>query len=653
MTSGKAGIKKRIIMIAKKPKMLFPSLLAVVLIIAVAVVCTFTGGKTDLDNASLRGEYFDFAVHNRLDYVPFFEEGNAPTDIGEYLFYAFAINPDNQGNGKDAMTRDYVEKVICDRFEAGDISGASMIINSRWDYNGMEYTAVPASINDKPIYVLKSIDSAVENDRTVYTVTMDYCATKEYSLNAGQWQEIRTAVVAGDYSALTVVRTESFRYYVDETTGEPVFLSHSASRPLSDYIKTAVRMNYRHIGWESYTVNEISKDRIDFVADAIIGALPETLDLTAAQIDNESIAHDYWEQGSCIELVFDGNDDLSYTLRGDIKQSYPCDRMLVCFTKSENVLFLSTNGVYTHTIGPLNAATLAPVYDWLRGGMEFVGYMGLSGAEILGQKITVHRNEDLQQLPQGYDMRPIESAMSCSLAFYQAAHFRWNEMIDRLATDGLKAEIQKWNNNNPSEANDLMQLSAITFKAFPVSVSEPTFSENDPDRLTVSLGLDEKMSAEVELVKASDDNILIDGFELITVGTPGLEAWEISMLGNLGYGSMKEIEALSQDQIKKIFAPGALLDGAPAFMPDESQRAELSAYNITEAQSGILGNLGYRYEEMLKLSSEEFNFIFPNYELWDKLKAKGYDTRFLRRPGALQHAGYDSFKALIREALVR
>jgi len=638
--------------IAKKPKMLFLALLAVVLIIAVTIVYTFTGEKADLDK-SLRGEYFDFAVHNRLDYLPFFEEGKAPTDIGEYLLYSFAIKPDHQGDDKSEMTRDYVEKVIRDRFKVEDISGASIIINSRWDYNGMEYTAVPASLNDIPIYVLKNIDSAVENNRTVYAVTMDYCLTEEYPLNAELWQKIRTTAVAGDYSALTVVRTESFRYYVDETTGEPVFLSHSASRPLSDYIKTAVRMNYRHIGWESYTVDEISKDRIDFVADAIIGALPETLNQTAAQIDNESIARDYWEQGSCIELVFDGNDELSYTLRGDIKQSYPCDRMLVCFTKTEDILFLSTNGVYTHAVGPLDAEALAPVYDWLRGDMEFVAYMAPDRAEILGQKITVHRNADLQQLPQGYNMRPIESAMSHSLAFFQAAHFQWYELIDSLATGRLKDEIQKWNNNNPSEANDLMQLSAITFKAFPVSVSEPVFSENDPSRLTVSLGLDEKVSAEIELKKTSDGSILIDGFQLITVGTPGLEAWELSMLGNLGFVSMKEIEALSQDRIKRIFAPGALLDGAPAFMPDESQRAELLTYNITEAQSGILGNLGYRYEEMLKLSSEEFNFIFPNYELWDKLKAKGYDTKVLRRPGALQHAGYDSFKALIREALSR
>jgi hypothetical protein len=38
---------------------------------------------------------------------------------------------------------------------------------------------------------------------------------------------------------------------------------------------------------------------IGFVTDALIGALPETLDQTASVIDNYSIVRDYWEQGSC------------------------------------------------------------------------------------------------------------------------------------------------------------------------------------------------------------------------------------------------------------------------------------------------------------------------------------------------------------------
>ncbi|MGI6066723.1 MAG: hypothetical protein ACOYI2_09575, partial [Bacillota bacterium] len=42
-----------------------------------------------------------------------------------------------------------------------------------------------------------------------------------------EMQSIRAAIVADDLGALTVMETESFRFYLDETTEEPVFLSHT------------------------------------------------------------------------------------------------------------------------------------------------------------------------------------------------------------------------------------------------------------------------------------------------------------------------------------------------------------------------------------------------------------------------------------------
>lgn len=47
MTSGKSGMKKRILMIANKPKMLLSSLLAITLIVTGTVACTFTGANSD------------------------------------------------------------------------------------------------------------------------------------------------------------------------------------------------------------------------------------------------------------------------------------------------------------------------------------------------------------------------------------------------------------------------------------------------------------------------------------------------------------------------------------------------------------------------------------------------------------------------------
>jgi len=87
------------------------------------------GGKVETDEAALQGDYFDFAIRYRLDYLPFFTEGNVPAESAEYLYYAFAINLDNWGDDKGTMTREYVEKVIHSHFEVGEINHAPLNIH--------------------------------------------------------------------------------------------------------------------------------------------------------------------------------------------------------------------------------------------------------------------------------------------------------------------------------------------------------------------------------------------------------------------------------------------------------------------------------------------------------------------------------------------
>ena len=62
MNSGKSGLKERIMLIAKKPKMALYTLLIVVLVASIAVGCTFTGPKTnesETDRSEARGEILD------------------------------------------------------------------------------------------------------------------------------------------------------------------------------------------------------------------------------------------------------------------------------------------------------------------------------------------------------------------------------------------------------------------------------------------------------------------------------------------------------------------------------------------------------------------------------------------------------------------
>jgi hypothetical protein len=63
----------------------------------------------------------------------------------------------------------------------------------------------------------------------------------------------------------------------------------------------------------------------------------------------------------------------------------------------------------------------------------------------------------------------------------------------------------------------------------------------------------------------------------------------------------------------------------------------------------VLYNLGYEYEEMLKLTAEEIDFIFPNTELLANLVARGYREQEVQTE-AVRKAG-KTYKEIIREAM--
>lgn len=181
--------------------------------------------ETPNEILALRAEYLQFGIENRLDYVPFFTEGHAPTDSAEYLFFAFAVNLDNWGEDKGVMTREYVDRVIRTHFTVEEIKHGPMW--KGWDYDGEKYTAVPQGIKEKPIYVLQKFATYTENGRTVFDITMDECRFKEGIPADEDMARIRASIASGDLSDLIVGQTESFRYYLDQTTGAVVFLSHS------------------------------------------------------------------------------------------------------------------------------------------------------------------------------------------------------------------------------------------------------------------------------------------------------------------------------------------------------------------------------------------------------------------------------------------
>ncbi len=128
----------------------------------------------------------------------------------------------------------------------------------------------------------------------------------------------------------------------------------------------------------------------------------------------------------------------------------------------------------------------------------------------------------------------------------------------------------------------------------------------------------------------------------------GLTEIKVKTLSNLGF-TEQEVLNLSAEKIAEIFAPGTLLDGAGLFIPNKNQIEELKKVGINDKMSVILGNLGYKYEEMLRLSAQEIDFIFPNTELMANLVQRGYSNKVVQ--GWLDEG--KSYKEVIKEALTK
>lgn len=126
----------------------------------------------------------------------------------------------------------------------------------------------------------------------------------------------------------------------------------------------------------------------------------------------------------------------------------------------------------------------------------------------------------------------------------------------------------------------------------------------------------------------------------------GLNEVMVHSLENLGF-TKPEILNLESEKIAKIFAPGTNNDGSPAFQGTDMQYEELQKVGIDIDMSVILGNLDYKYDEMLGLTPDDIDFIFPNTELMANLEKKGLskqEVEYLSEHGK-------TFKEIINTAL--
>ncbi len=202
---------------------------------------------------------FDLAIANRFDYVPRFEEGKAPAEGPEYLYYALVLDPE-RFKADGFLAKEYVEDIIASHFEVDKVVHGP---SRDWNFDGKVYTvARPGSYATEPVYGLKDYNTYDQDGRAIYDVVLEYYSFDEFAyasvfeyrlpgpgdsaspsdpmkyvlskkgdrIKSGELTvagAIQEMIAEGDTKGFRALTTERFKFYFDEHTGKVVFLEHS------------------------------------------------------------------------------------------------------------------------------------------------------------------------------------------------------------------------------------------------------------------------------------------------------------------------------------------------------------------------------------------------------------------------------------------
>ena len=170
MSAGKNALKERIMLIAKKPKMLATTLIAVILIITLAVGCTFTGTQDENDAAEAVTLYERFGVSIAIpdEYADqiLIDPQSYDDDSCLIRVYQKAAYEKHEGMGWLFSIHRYTQAQY-EQFLCSDGSGQSFFAKDDTYYYGF-FTASDVQTEDKDYEafceLLSSLDDSVKSD---------------------------------------------------------------------------------------------------------------------------------------------------------------------------------------------------------------------------------------------------------------------------------------------------------------------------------------------------------------------------------------------------------------------------------------------------------------------------------------------------------
>ena len=263
-----------------------------------------------------RAAWFDFAHQWRLDILPVFSHGAAPTSASAYLYWMY----EKGGSAikeQGYMSKEYVETEIKTHFEVKNVIHTAR--RSDYTFDGERYTPVPLG---PPEELLVRLDSVLDEElggKTIYYVQYCLMAYDKPLRSRDEWDRYRMEIVNGDTPDLHEVREYTLSFSMQD--GEPVFLSHTELSieeppftPLPNDGTYDVTQPLQE--WELTRTNGVQTGMTQAQVEAITGSLvPDAYG--NALLDNQSVFYYFRQNGyrtpQLMELRWDGtveNDEI-------------------------------------------------------------------------------------------------------------------------------------------------------------------------------------------------------------------------------------------------------------------------------------------------------------------------------------------------------
>jgi hypothetical protein len=186
------------------------------------------------------------------------------------------------------------------------------------------------------------------------------------------------------------------------------------------------------------------------------------------------------------------------------------------------------------------------------------------------------------------------------------------------------------------------------------NTATPSADASEPTTPKISLSVEPSqstndVSSEPPSSSQSEDETESDNPNEVIIAElreKGLLDWQIKSLAQMGFSFEAQLE-MSMEEIAVIFARGSNLVYGMEYSAEEI--SALKEHGIDDEQIAILRGLGYEYDDMMQLTEEQLDFIFPNTELVDNLVDLGYARESVEYEVNINESGYNSYKELLDE----